>query len=119
MDIKFSSLGVCCLAYVSSLTGEEVYNYDIATQSVKERQWAHLPNCTSAFRWLEQYYCFHGHNFTRFHPVSGEVNGVYPKDSRHYFMRCGNFGKRTMQRMSPFPLYQNQFLVRGGWWKEL
>uniref|UniRef100_A0A8C7M617 Hemopexin n=1 Tax=Oncorhynchus kisutch TaxID=8019 RepID=A0A8C7M617_ONCKI len=91
MDIKFPSLGVSCLAYVFSLTGEEVYNYDIATESVKERQWAHLPNCTSAFRWLEQYNCFYGHNFTRLHSVSGEVNGVYPKDARHYFMTCPNF----------------------------
>lgn len=84
--------GECNSDSVLFFKGEEVYNYDIATQSVKEKQWAHLPNCTSAFRWLEQYYCFHGHNFTRFHPVSGEVNGVYPKDSRHYFMSCPNFG---------------------------
>uniref|UniRef100_A0A8C7FP48 Uncharacterized protein n=1 Tax=Oncorhynchus kisutch TaxID=8019 RepID=A0A8C7FP48_ONCKI len=114
MDIKFPSLGVSCLAYVFSLTGEEVYNYDIATESVKERQWAHLPNCTSAFRWLEQYNCFYGHNFTRLHSVSGEVNGVYPKDARHYFMTCPNFSKRTMQRILPFLLYQNQLIVREG-----
>jgi len=56
--------------------------------------WTHLPTCTSAFRWLEHYYCFHGNNFTRFHPVSGEVTGTYPKDARHYFMRCGaGFGE--------------------------
>uniref|UniRef100_A0A8C7FQ51 Uncharacterized protein n=1 Tax=Oncorhynchus kisutch TaxID=8019 RepID=A0A8C7FQ51_ONCKI len=107
MDIKFPSLGVSCLAYVFSLTGEEVYNYDIATESVKERQWAHLPNCTSAFRWLEQYNCFYGHNFTRLHSVSGEVNGVYPKDARHYFMTCPNFSKRTM-----FPKCISHFHLR-------
>uniref|UniRef100_A0A4W5NI76 Hemopexin n=1 Tax=Hucho hucho TaxID=62062 RepID=A0A4W5NI76_9TELE len=84
--------GDCNSDSVLFFKGEEVYNYDIATQSVKVRQWAHLPNCTSAFRWLEQYYCFHGHNFTRFHPVSGEVNGAYPKDARHYFMSCPKFG---------------------------
>ncbi|XP_014007262.1 hemopexin [Salmo salar] len=84
--------GECNSDSVLFFKGEEVYNYDIATQLVKKRQWAHLPNCTSAYRWLEQYYCFHGHNFTRFHPVSGEVNGVYPKDARHYFMSCPNFG---------------------------
>ncbi|MEQ2161371.1 hypothetical protein GOODEAATRI_008995 [Goodea atripinnis] len=56
------------------------------------KTWSHLPSCTSAFRWLEHYYCFHGHNFTRFHPVSGEVTGAYPKDARHYFMNCPNFG---------------------------
>ncbi|XP_031648394.1 hemopexin-like isoform X2 [Oncorhynchus kisutch] len=78
------------------LQREEVYNYDIATESVKERQWAHLPNCTSAFRWLEQYNCFYGHNFTRLHSVSGEVNGVYPKDARHYFMTCPNFSRIYM-----------------------
>ncbi|XP_055764168.1 hemopexin-like [Salvelinus fontinalis] len=84
--------GECNSDSVLFFKGEVVYNYDIATQSIKERRWAHLPNCTSAFRWLEQYYCFHGHNFTRFHPVSGEVNRVYPKDARHYFMSCPNFG---------------------------
>lgn len=60
---------------------------------MKTKTWSHLPVCTSAFRWLEHYYCFHGHNFTRFHPVSGQVSGPYPKDARNYFMRCPNFGE--------------------------
>lgn len=70
-----------------------MYFYDIDTKTVKTKTWAHLPVCTSAFRWLENYYCFHGHNFTKFHPVTGEVSGDYPKDARNYFMRCPNFGE--------------------------
>ncbi|KAJ8003719.1 hypothetical protein DPEC_G00151280 [Dallia pectoralis] len=84
--------GECTSDSVLFFKGAEVYNYDLATQTVKQRQWAHLSNCTSTFRWLEHYYCFHGHNFTRFHPVTGEVRGTYPKDARHYFMKCPNFG---------------------------
>uniref|UniRef100_A0A673BQ74 Hemopexin n=1 Tax=Sphaeramia orbicularis TaxID=375764 RepID=A0A673BQ74_9TELE len=59
---------------------------------MKVKTWPNLPVCTSVLRWLEHYYCFHGHNFTRFHPITGEVNGPYPKDARHYFMRCADFG---------------------------
>ncbi|KAL1021967.1 hypothetical protein UPYG_G00020560 [Umbra pygmaea] len=84
--------GECTSDAVLFFKGNNVYNYDIATKSVKQRQWAHLPDCTSAFRWLEHYYCFHDYNFTRFHPVTGEVEGVYPKDARRYFMKCPNFG---------------------------
>ncbi|KAK5875196.1 hypothetical protein CesoFtcFv8_027706 [Champsocephalus esox] len=73
--------------------GHDVHVYDIATMIVKTKTWSHLPVCTSALRWLEHYYCFHGNNFTRFHPVSGQVSGgVYPKDARNYFMKCPNYG---------------------------
>uniref|UniRef100_A0A8C6SXZ8 Hemopexin n=1 Tax=Neogobius melanostomus TaxID=47308 RepID=A0A8C6SXZ8_9GOBI len=72
--------------------GHDVHVYDIPTKAVKTKTWSHLPACTSALRWLEHYYCFHGHNFTRFHPVTGEVSGNYPKDARNYFMKCDNFG---------------------------
>ncbi|KAJ0062323.1 hypothetical protein NL108_007537, partial [Boleophthalmus pectinirostris] len=68
--------------------GQDVYVYDIPTKAVKTKSWTHLPNCTSALRWLEHFYCFHGHNFTRFHPVTGQVTGNYPKDARNFFMRC-------------------------------
>ncbi|KAK7130370.1 hypothetical protein R3I93_019869 [Phoxinus phoxinus] len=81
--------GECITDSVLFFKGNETYSYDIKTKTVKKKMWTHLPNCTSAFRWLEHYYCFHGFNFTRFHPVSGEVTGTYPKDVRHYFMRCG------------------------------
>ncbi|KAB5523425.1 hypothetical protein PHYPO_G00152400 [Pangasianodon hypophthalmus] len=84
--------GECTTDSVLFFKGHEVYIFDIKTKTVKEKVWAHLPVCTSAFRWLEHYYCFHGHNFTRFHPVSGEVEGNYPKETRRYFMRCPNLG---------------------------
>lgn len=76
----------------SSPTGQDVHVYDISTKTVKTKTWAHLPSCTSVLHWLEHYYCFHGNNFTRFNPVSGEVSGD-AKDARDYFMRCENFGE--------------------------
>ncbi|KAM4601873.1 hemopexin [Polymixia lowei] len=99
--------GECVSDSVLFFKGSDIYSYDIATKTVKTKTWSHLPNCTSAFRWLEHYYCFHGHNFTRFHPVSGEVSGSYPKDARRYFMKCPNFGhggNRTVQKCSEVSL---------------
>ncbi|XDV25560.1 hypothetical protein PO909_029460 [Leuciscus waleckii] len=88
--------GECITDSVLFFKGNETYIYDIKTKIVKKKMWTHLPNCTSAFRWLAHYYCFHGYNFTRFHPVSGEVTGTYPKDARNYFMRCGaGFGESS------------------------
>ncbi|XP_070850142.1 hemopexin [Chaetodon trifascialis] len=84
--------GECTADSVLFFKGHDVHIYDITTKAVKTKTWSHLPACTSALRWLEHYYCFHGHSFTRFNPVSGEVNGTYPKDARNYFMRCANFG---------------------------
>ncbi|XP_052004541.1 hemopexin-like [Xyrauchen texanus] len=84
--------GECVADSVLFFKENEVFAFDIRTKTVQKRPWTHLPNCTSALRWLEHYYCFHGHNFTRFHPVTGAVVGNYPKDSRDYFMRCTNFG---------------------------
>ncbi|XP_034533930.1 hemopexin isoform X2 [Notolabrus celidotus] len=84
--------GECGDDAVLFFKGHDVYVFDTTTKTVKTKSWPHLPVCTSAFRWLEHYYCFHGHNFTRFHPVTGEVSGSYPKDARNYFMRCPNFG---------------------------
>lgn len=85
---------ICILIYHNKpFLGNEIYSFDIKTKSVKKKVWAHLPNCTSAFRWLEHYYCFHGYSFTRFHPVSGDVTGAYPKAARNYFMRCEGFGE--------------------------
>lgn len=75
-----------------------VFVYDLSTKTVKTKAWSHLPACTSALRWLEHYYCFHGNNFTRFNPITGEVNGTYPKDARHYFMSCPNFGESPSHR---------------------
>ncbi|XP_078099726.1 hemopexin [Sander vitreus] len=84
--------GECIADSVLFFKGNDVHIYDVSTKIVKTKTWSHLPVCTSATRWLEHYYCFHGHNFTRFHPVSGEVSGDYPKDARRYFMTCPNFG---------------------------
>ncbi|XP_062237054.1 hemopexin [Platichthys flesus] len=84
--------GECMADSVLFFKGHDVHVYDIDTKTVKTKTWSHLPVCTSALRWLEHYYCFNGHNFTRFHPVTGEVTGLYPKDARNYFMTCDNFG---------------------------
>nr|QBF53721.1 hemopexin [Chionobathyscus dewitti] len=85
--------GECMADSVLFFKGHDVHVYDIATMTVKTKTWTHLPVCTSALRWLEHYYCFHGNNFTRFHPVLGQVSGgVYPKDARDYFMKCPNHG---------------------------
>uniref|UniRef100_A0A3Q0SMM0 Hemopexin n=1 Tax=Amphilophus citrinellus TaxID=61819 RepID=A0A3Q0SMM0_AMPCI len=84
--------GECMTDSVLFFKGQDVLIYDIVTKTVKTKTWDHLPVCTSAFRWQEHYYCFHGHNFTRFNPVSGEVSGTYPKDARNYFMKCADFG---------------------------
>ncbi|XP_041834479.1 hemopexin [Melanotaenia boesemani] len=84
--------GECKADSVLFFKEQNVHIYDINTKAVKTKTWSHLPGCTSVFRWLEHYYCFHGHNFTRFNPVSGEVTGNYPKDARNYFMRCADFG---------------------------
>lgn len=81
-------------------TGQDVHMYDLSTKAVKTKTWSHLPVCTSALRWLEHYYCFHGNNFTRFNPISGEVNGTYPKDARNYFMNCPNFGEFILTSLS-------------------
>ncbi|XP_047432432.1 hemopexin [Mugil cephalus] len=84
--------GECKTDSVLFFKGQDVHVYDLATKLTKTKTWSDLPTCTSVFRWLEHYYCFHGHDFTRFNPVSGEVTGQYPKDARHYFMNCTNFG---------------------------
>ncbi|XP_061089907.1 hemopexin-like [Conger conger] len=72
--------------------GDDLYYYGMSSKTVKPKKWPLLPHCTSAYRWLERYYCFHGHNFTRFHPLTGDVEPQYPKDARNYFMKCENFG---------------------------
>ncbi|XP_053273369.1 hemopexin [Pleuronectes platessa] len=84
--------GECMADSVLFFKGQDVHVYDIDTKTLKTKTWSHLPVCTSALRWLEHYYCFNGHNFTRFNPVTGEVRGLYPKDARDYFMSCDSFG---------------------------
>ncbi|KAA8579525.1 hypothetical protein FQN60_006618 [Etheostoma spectabile] len=94
--------GECITDLVLFFKGNDVHIYDNATKTVKTKTWSHLPVCTSATRWLEHYYCFHGHNFTRFNPVSGEVSSGYPKDARRYFMTCPNFGEFIQKRTVRF-----------------
>uniref|UniRef100_A0AAY4D795 Hemopexin n=1 Tax=Denticeps clupeoides TaxID=299321 RepID=A0AAY4D795_9TELE len=74
--------------------GDDIYHFDVKTKKVDEKVFKGMPNCTSAFRWLGHYYCFHGHDFSKFDPMTGEVHGRYPKDARKYFMRCSKYGER-------------------------
>ncbi|AWO95639.1 Hypothetical protein SMAX5B_015271 [Scophthalmus maximus] len=84
--------GECGADSVIFFKGDDVHVYDLSTKVMKTKTWPDLPACTSALHWLEHYYCFHGNNFTRFNPTSGEVSAGYPKDARNYFMKCPNFG---------------------------
>lgn len=73
--------------------GDEIYHYNVRTKVVDEKEFKDMPNCTSAFRFMEHFYCFHGHMFSKFDPKTGEVQGKYPKEARDYFMRCAKFSK--------------------------
>jgi len=84
--------GECVQDSVIFFKGCEVFHYNIHSKTMKTSHWSHLPNCTSVLRWQSHYYCFHGHQFTKFHPVTGSVAGTYPRDARGYFMKCSNFG---------------------------
>ncbi|XP_062312503.1 hemopexin-like [Osmerus eperlanus] len=70
---------------------DDIYHFNVRTQAVDEKQFKGMPNCTSAFRFMDHYYCFHGHQFSKFDPKTGEVHGRYPKEARDYFMRCSKF----------------------------
>ncbi|XP_028321159.1 hemopexin [Gouania willdenowi] len=98
--------GECMTDSVLFFKGHDVHVYDIDTKTVKTKTWSQVPACTSVFRWVEHYYCFHGHNFTRFHPVTGEVPPGYPKDARRYFMKCKGMGhgNGTVPKCSEFKL---------------
>nr|AMW64453.1 warm temperature acclimation related 65kDa protein 1 [Scomberomorus niphonius] len=73
--------------------GDDIYHYNVKTKAVDEKEFTTMPNCTSAFRFMEHYYCFHGHMFSKFDPKTGEVHGKYPKEARDYFMRCSKFSE--------------------------
>lgn len=73
--------------------GDEILYYHVKTKMVDGKKFDSMPNCTSAFRFMEHYYCFHGHMFSKFDPKTGEVDGKYPKDARDYFVRCAKFGE--------------------------
>lgn len=72
--------------------GDDIYHYNVRTKAVEEKEFQSMPNCTSALRFMEHYYCFHGRMFSKFDPKTGEVHGRYPKPARSYFMRCSKFG---------------------------
>ncbi|XP_071390486.1 hemopexin [Centroberyx affinis] len=78
--------------------GDDIYHYNVRTKAVDEKEFKTMPNCTSAFRFMEHYYCFHGHLFSKFDPKTGEVAGKYPKEARDYFMRCSKFGDDHVER---------------------
>ncbi|KAG8000914.1 Hemopexin, partial [Nibea albiflora] len=46
----------------------DIYHYDVITKAVDEKEFKTMPNCTSAFCFMEHYYCFHGHVFSMFDP---------------------------------------------------
>uniref|UniRef100_A0A672H3K1 Hemopexin n=1 Tax=Salarias fasciatus TaxID=181472 RepID=A0A672H3K1_SALFA len=71
--------------------GDEIFHFNFKTKAVEMKEFTSMPNCTSAFRFMEHYYCFHGHNFSKFDPKTGEVHGRYPKEARDFFMRCSKF----------------------------
>jgi len=71
--------------------GHDIYHYNVKTKAVDKKNFESMPNCTSAIRFMEHYYCFHGHMFSKFDPKTGEVQGKYPKEARDYFMRCSKF----------------------------
>uniref|UniRef100_A0A671NEX5 Hemopexin a n=1 Tax=Sinocyclocheilus anshuiensis TaxID=1608454 RepID=A0A671NEX5_9TELE len=79
--------------------GGEIYHFNMKTKKVDEKEFKSMPNCTGAFRYMDHYYCFHGHQFSKFDPVTGEVHGKYPKETRDYFMRCPHFGKEQCSRV--------------------
>ncbi|XP_016344330.1 hemopexin isoform X1 [Sinocyclocheilus anshuiensis] len=75
--------------------GDEIYHFNMKTKKVDEKEFKSMPNCTGAFRYMDHYYCFHGHQFSKFDPATGEVHGKYPKETRDYFMRCPHFGQKS------------------------
>lgn len=73
--------------------GDKILHFNMKTKMVDGKEFDSMPNCTSAFRFMEHYYCFHGHMFSKFDPKTGEVHGKYPKEARDYFMRCAKFSE--------------------------
>ncbi|XP_040913092.1 hemopexin [Toxotes jaculatrix] len=74
---------------------DDIYHFNVRTKAVDEKEFKSMPNCTSAFRFMDHYYCFHGHSFSKFDPKTGEVHGKYPKEARDYFMRCSKFSEES------------------------
>uniref|UniRef100_A0A7N8WKX1 Hemopexin a n=1 Tax=Mastacembelus armatus TaxID=205130 RepID=A0A7N8WKX1_9TELE len=75
--------------------GDDIYHYNVRSKAVVEKEFKSMPNCTSAFRFMGHYYCFHGHLFSKFDPKTGDVHGKYPKEARDFFMRCSKFSEQS------------------------
>nr|XP_046259875.1 hemopexin [Scatophagus argus] len=75
--------------------GDKIFHYNVKTKAVDEKEFKTMPNCTSAVRFMEHYYCFHGHMFSKFDPKTGDVHSRYPKEARDYFMRCSKFSEES------------------------
>ncbi|XP_028992568.1 hemopexin [Betta splendens] len=75
--------------------GKDILHYNVKTKAVDKKTFASMPNCTSALRFTDHYYCFHGHQFSKFDPKTGAVHGKYPKETRGSFTRCPKFGERS------------------------
>ncbi|XP_060945109.1 hemopexin [Limanda limanda] len=75
--------------------GHDIYYYNVQTKAVEEKEFKGMPNCTSALRYMGHHYCFHGHNFSKFDPKTGDMPRKYPKEARGYFMRCSNFSENS------------------------
>lgn len=71
----------------------DIFHYIVKNQTVDKKEFESMPNCSAAFRFMEHYYCFHGHKFSKFNPKTGEVLGNYPKEARNFFHKCSKYGK--------------------------
>ncbi|CAL8267455.1 unnamed protein product [Lota lota] len=76
--------------------GDDIYYFNVEDKTVEKKEFKDMPKCTSAFRFLEQHYCFHGHQFVQFDPKTGDIHGRWPKKARDYFMRCPEFEKDSV-----------------------
>uniref|UniRef100_A0A8C6LV88 Hemopexin a n=1 Tax=Nothobranchius furzeri TaxID=105023 RepID=A0A8C6LV88_NOTFU len=86
----------CAIDSVLFFKGKDVYHYIPQNKTVHKEDFT--LNCTSTFRFMEHFYCFRGHKFSKFNPRTGEVNGKYPKEARGYFMKCSKFGNDHLER---------------------
>ncbi|KAK7938791.1 hypothetical protein WMY93_002117 [Mugilogobius chulae] len=81
----------CVEESVIFFKGDDIYHFDVKTKAVDKKEFDSMPNCTSAFRFMEHYFCFHGQQFSKFDPKTGEVHGKYPKPVQGYFMKCAKY----------------------------
>uniref|UniRef100_A0A672YKL6 Hemopexin a n=1 Tax=Sphaeramia orbicularis TaxID=375764 RepID=A0A672YKL6_9TELE len=81
--------GECDEDSVLFFKDHDVYHYNIQTKAHTASTLTTMPNCTAALRFMDHYYCFHGHMFSKFNPKTLEVPAEkYPKEARDFFMKC-------------------------------